>query len=398
MTDDTILMEDSDESKTKTTPPTDAGSLDGSRKRKKTRRKRKNINVKTLFVGGLPMDAKPREIYLMFRKFTGYQGSILKMQGKEGKAATPVAFVTFESREEAETAKSELHGVRFDESEPKTLKIEFAKSNTKDAENAIARIGVSSKSSDEHPRVIHPPTVPLGDNSVTTTTASMIQPVKQVQPVADDAPVVAWPPVMPPAHMFCDMTTGNLFPTHHHMQQLHLTTYHHHHGCPPPPPTVLHPPIPFPMPTYPPPPPSVYTTPPYTQACTTTFPHSYPPPPPPALQPPPPPPAPKQTTSFIPNPEVVREEDCTPCTTLFVANLEEQVEEEELRQLFSSIPSFQRLKMHKNKGMKPVTFVQYSDLMSAMRAKTLFKGRHLRCAEAGGLRIEYAKKDMGELL
>jgi len=41
--------------------------------------------VRTLFVSGLPMDTKPREIYLMFRGFKGYQSSLLKLTGKEGK-------------------------------------------------------------------------------------------------------------------------------------------------------------------------------------------------------------------------------------------------------------------------------------------------------------------------
>jgi len=87
--------------------------------------------VRTLFVSGLPMDTKPREIYLMFRGFKGYQNSLLKLTGKEGKKASPVAFVTFETREQAETTKSELQGVRFDPELPTTIRIEFAKANTK---------------------------------------------------------------------------------------------------------------------------------------------------------------------------------------------------------------------------------------------------------------------------
>jgi len=87
--------------------------------------------VRTLFVSGLPMDTKPREIYLMFRGYKGYQGSLLKLTGKEGKKATPVAFVTFENRENAEVSKSELQGVRFDPELPTTIRIEFAKANTK---------------------------------------------------------------------------------------------------------------------------------------------------------------------------------------------------------------------------------------------------------------------------
>ncbi|CAF1633445.1 unnamed protein product [Rotaria sordida] len=87
--------------------------------------------VRTLFVSGLPMDAKPRELYLLFRGFKGYEGSLLKVTNKNGKNLSPVGFVTFTSRVDAETAKQELTGVRFDPDLPATLRLEFAKSNTK---------------------------------------------------------------------------------------------------------------------------------------------------------------------------------------------------------------------------------------------------------------------------
>jgi hypothetical protein len=98
-----------------------------------------DLQVRTLFVSGLPMDTKPREIYLLFRGFKGYQGSLLKLTGKEGKKATPVAFVTFENREQAEVTKSELQGVRFDPELPTTIRIEFAKANTKVTKPTVVR-------------------------------------------------------------------------------------------------------------------------------------------------------------------------------------------------------------------------------------------------------------------
>lgn len=82
--------------------------------------------VRTLFVSGLPMDAKPRELYLLFRAYKGYEGSLLKVTTKQ-----PVGFVTFESRAGAEAAKQALQGVRFDPDMPQTLRLEFAKANTK---------------------------------------------------------------------------------------------------------------------------------------------------------------------------------------------------------------------------------------------------------------------------
>ncbi|XP_042236465.1 LOW QUALITY PROTEIN: protein couch potato-like [Homarus americanus] len=88
--------------------------------------------VRTLFVSGLPMDAKPRELYLLFRAYEGYEGSLLKVTSKNGKTASPVGFVTFSTQAGAEAAKQDLQqGVRFDPDMPQTIRLEFAKSNTK---------------------------------------------------------------------------------------------------------------------------------------------------------------------------------------------------------------------------------------------------------------------------
>ncbi|XP_047672415.1 RNA-binding protein with multiple splicing isoform X2 [Tachysurus fulvidraco] len=75
--------------------------------------------VRTLFVSGLPLDIKPRELYLLFRPFK------------------PVGFVSFDSRSEAEAAKNALNGVRFDPEIPQTLRLEFAKANTKMAKSKL---------------------------------------------------------------------------------------------------------------------------------------------------------------------------------------------------------------------------------------------------------------------
>ncbi|XP_072349041.1 RNA-binding protein, mRNA-processing factor 2a-like isoform X2 [Scyliorhinus torazame] len=88
--------------------------------------------VRTLFVSGLPMDIKPRELYLLFRPFKGYEGSLIKLTSKQ-----PVGFVTFDSRAGAEAAKNALNGIRFDPENPQTLRLEFAKANTKMAKNKL---------------------------------------------------------------------------------------------------------------------------------------------------------------------------------------------------------------------------------------------------------------------
>lgn len=87
--------------------------------------------IRTLFVSGLPLDVKPRELYLLFRSFKDYEQSLLKLTGKPGRPPMPVAFVTFENRAGAEEAKAALQGQKFDPDLPQTLRLEFARSNTK---------------------------------------------------------------------------------------------------------------------------------------------------------------------------------------------------------------------------------------------------------------------------
>uniref|UniRef100_A0AC35UA83 RRM domain-containing protein n=1 Tax=Rhabditophanes sp. KR3021 TaxID=114890 RepID=A0AC35UA83_9BILA len=88
-------------------------------------------NVRTLFVSGLPFDVKQRELYLLFRAYPGYETSQLKVTSKHGKTTTPVGFVTFSSKCEAEEAKRQLHGIKFDPENGATLRLELAKANTK---------------------------------------------------------------------------------------------------------------------------------------------------------------------------------------------------------------------------------------------------------------------------
>ncbi|XP_050578827.1 protein couch potato-like isoform X5 [Bombus affinis] len=96
--------------------------------------------VRTLFVSGLPMDAKPRELYLLFRAYE------------------PVGFVTFHTRAGAEAAKQDLQGVRFDPDMPQTIRLEFAKSNTKVSKPKQPAAAAATS----HPALMHPLTGHLG--------------------------------------------------------------------------------------------------------------------------------------------------------------------------------------------------------------------------------------------
>ncbi|CAD7093850.1 unnamed protein product [Hermetia illucens] len=115
--------------------------------------------VRTLFVSGLPMDAKPRELYLLFRAYEGYEGSLLKVTSKNGKTASPVGFVTFHTRAGAEAAKQDLQGVRFDPDMPQTIRLEFAKSNTKVSK---PKPQPNTATTAAHPALMHPLTGHLG--------------------------------------------------------------------------------------------------------------------------------------------------------------------------------------------------------------------------------------------
>nr|XP_056704907.1 RNA-binding protein with multiple splicing [Euleptes europaea] len=103
--------------------------------------------VRTLFVSGLPLDIKPRELYLLFRPFKGYEGSLIKLTSKQ-----PVGFVSFDSRSEAEAAKNALNGIRFDPEIPQTLRLEFAKANTKMAKSKL--VGTPNPSAPAAPNTV----------------------------------------------------------------------------------------------------------------------------------------------------------------------------------------------------------------------------------------------------
>ncbi|XP_065063762.1 uncharacterized protein LOC135690203 isoform X5 [Rhopilema esculentum] len=307
--------------------------------------------VRTLFVSGLPMDVKPREIYLLFRSFPGYQGSLLKITGKEGKKTSPVAFVTFGSRVQGETAKSALHGVRFDPELPTTLRIEFAKANTKVAKPVALKPLVFGKLVGP---CIPSPTMPYREPyEVNAINASIFQ-----------TPESPWG--HQPTHIFSIDVNGN--PTTHHLPfaPQGLTTFE----FPPPQAFMANG---SPLERLP------------TLGLALPHPHLHSP-----------------VSPHAPNPFITnamgqmgqRVDDNPPCTTLFVANLGRMATEEELKLVFAGMPGFRRLKVLRNKKTAPVCFVEFIDVITANQAKELLNGYILRSSEAGGMRIEFAKNKM----
>lgn len=291
--------------------------------------------VRTLFVSGLPMDAKPRELYLLFRAYKGYEGSLLKVTSKNGKTSSPVGFVTFTTRAGAEAAKQDLQqGVRFDPDLPQTIRLEFAKSNTKVSKPKQQ----SPPAAATHPTLLHPLAGQIG--------AALL-------PATHDG----WP------HLSLSYAEVPVSTALHSAALMHPAL----HAQLPPPLTMPHPLS-------------------HAALAGSAAIHATLPPPhlvaSPALA------SPVGSTSSA--------SGTLPCSTLFVANLGQFVSEQELKDLFGSFPGFCRLRMH-NKGGAPVAFVEYQDIRLATHAMTALQGYVLFSSDRGGIRIEYAKNKMGEV-
>ncbi|XP_062605417.1 U1 small nuclear ribonucleoprotein A-like isoform X1 [Saccostrea cucullata] len=325
--------------------------------------------VRTLFVSGLPMDAKPRELYLLFRAYKGYEGSLLKVTNKNGKNTSPVGFVTFSSRSAAEAAKQDLQGVRFDPDLPQTLRLEFAKSNTKVTKPKQQ----SPQPAATHPTLIHPITGqelsaaffpgatetwaphPLAAYpELAAPTAALHHHAALIQhPALAQVPVREW--------------------TFHTLPQEWIPHIQIHHPTVVAPPQAVSAALPHPP---------IAATPILTSPLSTSVSTSG------ALQ--------VQTSSQSPGLSVAAHTSNSPCSTLFVANLGQFSSEQELKDLFNSFQGFSRLRMH-NKGGSPVAFVEFQDVRQAGEAMGRLQGFVLLSSDRGGIRIEYAKNKMGEV-
>ncbi|XP_058455094.1 uncharacterized protein LOC131432682 [Malaya genurostris] len=354
--------------------------------------------VRTLFVSGLPMDAKPRELYLLFRAYEGYEGSLLKVTSKNGKTASPVGFVTFSTRSGAEAAKQDLQqGVRFDPDMPQTIRLEFAKSNTKVSK---PKPQPNTAATAAHPALMHPLTAGhLGT------------------------------PFFPGGHelwhhpLAFSAAAGEL-PSAAALQ--HATLVH----------PALHPQVPQQMQMQHPS--AIHPASMHVSAGLPAN-HFLPSP---ALA------SPVGSTggSQPPNPPLAAN---APCSTLFVANLGQFVSEHELKEIFASLPGFSRLRMH-SKGTSaaattasttsatitttfntnaavqgsnyinhlnnnnnnnvnccnnnnynnssptqvPVAFVEFKNVASAAAAMSALQGKYLLSSDRGAMRIEFAKSKM----
>ncbi|KAL5199863.1 hypothetical protein ABZP36_021066 [Zizania latifolia] len=84
--------------------------------------------LRTLFIAGLPGDAKAREVYNLFRDFPGYVSSHLRSSGNSSQA---YAFAVFADQPSALAAMTATNGMIFDLENNCTLHVDLAKSNSR---------------------------------------------------------------------------------------------------------------------------------------------------------------------------------------------------------------------------------------------------------------------------
>ncbi|KAL4568742.1 hypothetical protein LXL04_024357 [Taraxacum kok-saghyz] len=117
--------------------------------------------VRTLFIAGLPEDVKPREIYNLFREFSGYESCHLR--SPSATQTQPFGFAVFVDQPSALAALHTLNGMVFDLENGSTLHIDLAKSNSRskrsrdDERHGSDKRAKVSSSSSSYPRGISDP-------------------------------------------------------------------------------------------------------------------------------------------------------------------------------------------------------------------------------------------------
>ncbi|KAI5339659.1 hypothetical protein L3X38_018931 [Prunus dulcis] len=124
-------------------------------------------------------------------------------------------------------------------------------------------------------------------------------------------------------------------------------------------------------------------------------PHGYMAPPPPPYDPYggyPVPPVPMPPSAPVPAPSsyvpVLNTKDNPPCNTLFIGNLGESINEEELRGLFNSQPGFKQMKVLRQER-HTVCFIEFEDVNSASNVHHSLQGAVIPSSGSVGMRIQY---------
>uniref|UniRef100_A0A1I8ELQ8 RRM domain-containing protein n=1 Tax=Wuchereria bancrofti TaxID=6293 RepID=A0A1I8ELQ8_WUCBA len=296
-----------------------------------------NEPVRTLFVSGLPMDAKQRELYLLFRSCRGYENSLLRItQSKDGGIASPVGFVTFSSAEDAEIAMKALQSALFDPITGHKIRLEKAKSNTK----------VPKPKQISPPLAVLPP--PTSVNAAAFPPGMLQAAAAAVAASAAPPPQSVFAPPPPPPSIAAptshrqDLITANVSSTpflqpNAAVAQLTAATQH------------------------------VAAA--QLNAVAVTSANA----------------AAKATATVSPA-----------CSTLFVANLGDGITEDELKAVFCAYPGFTRLRLH-TRNDTTVAFVEFRDVRQATLVMNALQGCRISSSHRGGIRIEYARNRMGDI-
>ncbi|XP_047310504.1 U1 small nuclear ribonucleoprotein A isoform X1 [Impatiens glandulifera] len=110
---------------------------------------------------------------------------------------------------------------------------------------------------------------------------------------------------------------------------------------------------------------------------------------PPTMQMPAPMPAP---SSYVP---IQNTKDNPPCNTLFIGNLGENINEEELRGLFITQPGCKQMKILKQER-HTVCFIEFDDVNSATNVHHSFQGAVIPSSGSVGMRIQFSKNPFGK--
>ncbi|XVF23006.1 hypothetical protein REPUB_Repub13aG0000600 [Reevesia pubescens] len=97
-------------------------------------------------------------------------------------------------------------------------------------------------------------------------------------------------------------------------------------------------------------------------------------------------------SSYVP---VQNTKDNPPCNTLFIGNLGENINEEELRGLFSVQPGFKQMKILRQER-HTVCFIEFEDVNTATNVHHSLQGAVIPSSGSVGMRIQYSKNPFGK--
>ncbi|KAM7476158.1 hypothetical protein LguiB_023401 [Lonicera macranthoides] len=97
-------------------------------------------------------------------------------------------------------------------------------------------------------------------------------------------------------------------------------------------------------------------------------------------------------SSYVP---IQNTKDNPPCNTLFIGNLGENINEEELRGIFTVQPGFKQMKILRQER-HTVCFIEFEDVNTATNVHHSLQGAVIPSSGSIGMRIQYSKNPFGK--